>query len=57
MDSTKELAQQIVSVVLVDLLDRAGFDQWWEIIDPDVKESINNDLVYKVNTHLLLEEY
>ena len=51
MDS-KELATDIVGVILYDLADRAGFDEWWENIDPDIKESIHKTLVYKTQTVL-----
>lgn len=52
MKEILELAQEIVHIVLKDLEDRKGFEEWWDDIDDDVALEIAEELVAKVASHL-----
>jgi len=52
MKEILELAQEIVDIVLKDLADRKGFEEWWDDIDDDISLEIAEELVAKVASHL-----
>jgi len=51
--NTESVACEIVAKVLDELYDhRAGFSDWWETIDPDVQEGMENEFVDLVKSIL-----
>lgn len=44
----KALAKEIVDTVIADLDGRAGFDEWYHVIEPEIQEEIHYSLERKV---------
>jgi len=51
----KELSKNIVSDIIIDLADRGGLSQEWEMIDKDIQNEIKQEWCGIIDYHLSKE--
>lgn len=56
MPRIERISYDIVEIAIKELQSRAGFDDWWDQLDVDIKQSIKDCIADQVYGKLIDEE-